>query len=378
MSTLNTPVLHGFLIDDDVNARASATRFSSINLKLEFLQPESLEDFAIKIFSSKPAIVILDYRLDERAGEFSPAVRYKASALAQQLRDLAGEDGTTDFPIVLHSAEENLKRLFGPEKTSHDLFDAVITKSANKDSNINESLYDLACSYALIRRFKPYNNNCKAIFGLTEGSAHLIDHQEIQNILGTAGSPHVLARFIINKLLQRNSILADLPTLLARCGVDQSDEIGKNKIIDELRTAGANYSGVFSIAYEKWWRFLLDEEINKWLDAPLARLNGSERVQRLNKYFSHQFKPAVSTWNGSSNEKFTHACVICEHPTLIAQSVGVLEHSGGPLIEKRRVCFDCIQVDRHINPGVSRKNIVIDSLDKSTEDLVRRGDIARK
>lgn len=360
-----------FLIDDDDGAANSAQIFSTEMLAFEFKKPETLEVFAKELFSAKPGMIVVDYRLDERIGYNEQAVSYKASTLAQYLRDLASEDGNQDFPIVLHSAEEKIREYFHPEKTAHDLFDHIIKKSARKDADEEKRKLDaLSEGYVRLLELRPYNEKLFDIFGLNSERAYLIDHQEIYNLAETTKIPHIFARFLLKRLINRNGILIDDLTVLARCGIKASDA-GKALVFDELRRLEAHFTGVFSGFRSMWWRLTLEMVLEEWLGGVVNGFTAQERAAILGKKFGYTFEPAKSAWNNSSNERITHVCSICERPTLVAHSVAIHEQLTGPLVERRRICFNCIQEDRHID----RTDIRIDVLDRPIEDAVRRGKI---
>jgi len=363
--------MRAFLIDDDDGAANSAQIFSTEMLTFEFKKPETLESFAKELFCAKPGMIVVDYRLDERVGDKDQAVSYKASTLAQYLRDLAGDGGSEDFPIVLHSAEEKIREYFHPEKTAHDLFDHIIKKSSRKDVDEEKRKLDaLADGYVRLLELRPYNDKLLVIFGLDKQRAHLIDHQEIHDLAATTTIPHIFARFILKRLISRNGILVDDLTVLARCGVNANDD-GNQRIFDELQRLGANYTGVFSGFRSMWWRLTVEIALEEWLGGVVNSFSAQERAAALKQKFGYDFKPAKSAWSNSSNERFTHVCSICERPTLVAHSVAVHERLSGPLIERRRICFNCIQEDRHMD----RIDLRIDALDKPVEDAVRKGTI---
>lgn len=363
--------MRAFLIDDDEGAANSAQVFSSEMLKFEFKKPEALELFAKELFSAKPGMIVVDYRLDERVGDNAQAVTYKASTLAQYLRDLASDDGNEDFPIVLHSAEEKIREHFYPEKTSHDLFDHIIKKAARKNADDEKRKLDaLTEGYARLLELRPYNDRLFEIFGLDQQHGHLINHQEIHDLAATTRIPHVFARFLLKRLINRNGILIDEPTVLARCGIAANDP-GTALIFNELQRLQAHYSGVFCGFRSMWWRLTVEAVLEEWLGGVVNSFTAQERTDILAKKFGYDFAPARSAWNNSTNERITHVCSICRQPTLVAHSVAIHEQLSGPLTDRRRICFNCIQEDRHID----RTDIRIDALDKLVEDAVRKGKI---
>lgn len=370
MDTIALPKT-GLLVDDEIGAAGSAVSFSTAELRLNFLQPGELEEFSQEIFQASPAILVLDYRLDERDGVDGRRRRYKASALAQQLRDLATESPEKDFPIVLHSAEQKLRQAFFPERTAHDLFDDKIIKEGGKDrAEIHGRLMGLVEGYDLLIADRRYDARQWEIFGLDAARSHFIEHQEIQNQLKTVAVPHVLAGFILKSMIDRNSVLLDLPNVLARAGLRGVPESNR-KLIEALRGRGA-YTGVFSRGRPRWWRLAVDEQLQCWLGAPGSSLTAEQRAERLTRSLGYEFQPARSTWSGSTQERYTHSCVVCHLPTHTGHSVAILEAGNDVLASRRRLCFDCLQKDKHVKPGC-----VIDALDARVASDIQQNKLAR-
>jgi hypothetical protein len=125
-------------IDDDKSANVYASLLNKSDpdgLAVEFMQPDlALADLSAKILMSKPQLLLLDYRLDQNPSDNANQNRYKAGPLAQQLRDHAIDTPDDDLPIVLLSNEENIRKLFVPDETAHDLFDDKNTKQRVKRS----------------------------------------------------------------------------------------------------------------------------------------------------------------------------------------------------------------------------------------------------
>ncbi len=367
--------LLGFLIDDDDSAAASAALFSSSALQLSFRLPADLEEFAQQLFNQQPAILVMDYRLDQVADEQGQTRRYKASALTQQLRDLATEHPMHDCPIVLHSAEDKLRDFYRPDQTAHDLFDDIITKDGQKNiEEIRRRLVGLAQGYIdLIAVDRQYEARQLDLLGLTASQHSFVDHQDVQSQLRAAQVPHVMAQFLLKKLIGRNALLLDEPNVLARAGI-RSDSPARARLCDALRTGGAEYTGVFASFRPRWWRTAVDDLLETWLGGTASRFTAEQRAIKLSEALNHPFEAAHSTWSGSAQERFTHACAVCAHPTHVAHSVAVLDVGNGVLAERRRVCFDCLQNDRHLRRG---RTWEIDALDERVMRDVREGRLAR-
>ncbi len=98
-----------FIDDNDDEAVYAEQMTTRGELELVHERPGSLTIHSINIFARKPDLIALDYRLDEDLGDLADNEAYKASAMAQQLRDLAIETPEADFPIVLISSEEKIR-----------------------------------------------------------------------------------------------------------------------------------------------------------------------------------------------------------------------------------------------------------------------------
>ena len=124
-------MFRGVFIDDKLEEKQYADHLSGgtpPKLIVEFQQPLlAVEDLAEKLIASHFEFAALDFRLDEVPikGEIDGLQKnkYRASALAQQIRDRVINDFRIDLPLILLSQEDVIKQIFRADKTAEDLFD---------------------------------------------------------------------------------------------------------------------------------------------------------------------------------------------------------------------------------------------------------------
>jgi len=299
---------------------------------------------ANRIITSDPAVVALDYRLDEDVGSLSPDQTYKASAVAQQLRDKAVASPADDFPIVLVSAEEKIKEMFDPDRTAHDLFDRVLVKEdINKDASAARTeILSLIGAYQVLTVDPRYK--LETFLAAGPEDRIFVDIQELKIPVETAAAPHQVVGFVLKHLIAKPGLLLDAADAGARMGITpQSFEAVQAKLAD----AKLQYSGQLSDGWPRWWTHRLDAWLTKLLDARPVTLTASERAERLGLSIDVPLEAARSPWTGKSDEKIAFACASCRRGAEVRHSVNAFE---GPLPRYRvgrRICWDCVQTDRY-------------------------------
>jgi hypothetical protein len=228
--------------------------------------------------------LIIDLRLDESPNKTGERIQYSAQSLAQQLRTSMAQGRLQPFPIILWTVNEsNLLRLYKPDRTSYDLFDAVYWK-AKVDKNTTDvanKLVSLARGYQAIAAAIKKGN--ASIIGILDApiedifdSRILVEFKETQPV-------HVYARFILHELVHHPGPLIDKETLLARLGISE-----KSKDLDKLLkmlTKKAIYKGPFSEAWPRWWWPAVEawwKEVSD-TEKPVTSLQAEERVAILSK-----------------------------------------------------------------------------------------------
>ena len=89
--------------------------------------------------------LIIDLRLD---GGGENSVDFNATSITQELRSITARNEIKPFPIVLCSTEDNIKKTYDADKSSHDLFDYMFEKSMSPDSKrFSKKLLSLVKGY---------------------------------------------------------------------------------------------------------------------------------------------------------------------------------------------------------------------------------------
>lgn len=274
-----------------------------------------------------PNGIIFDLRLDLKVN-----TNYKGNSFAQEIRNLSTDKLLIDFPLVLCSGGSNLKALYTPDTTSHDLFDLKIEKESINRKNKNtfrQQLIALSNGYkeidAIINSKQP--ENLSALLG--DIPSEKIDYRLLDNLslLKERKAPvHEFARFILINVIIITGVLIDNNFLMARLGIDEKKitEEDQVKIQDAIKCT--EYNGVFSLGWKRWW---MDEILEWWRQSftennSLGNLTAEERVRLLNQKFNTNLIPATKT-KLSRSEYFWYVCKATKKP--IAYEDGVLSVS---------------------------------------------------
>ncbi|SDC93111.1 hypothetical protein SAMN05444678_10722 [Sphingomonas sp. YR710] len=336
-------MLNGFFIDDEDLSYAKMLTTRGV-LVFEGRKTGPLTQLAKTIFSAQPSIVALDYRLDEDPGEMDPADTYKASVLAQKLRDDAIDLPTKDFPIVLVSNEPQLDALYRPDKTAHDLFDRVYGKRfiLNNRAQVRAEVISLAKGYQLLAAVNG-NYDLASLLGLAADDKPLLDHQELQVAAKSAAAPHILARVILRNLILRPGLLIDDSDAAARLGIEEPSFQGIAGRIE----GDASYKGVFAGGGRRWWTHKLVAWGEQILGTRITSLTAAQRAEALSVALEAPLAPAASTWDGSVDQLVAMACASCRLGTDISHSVTAFDPHLPRYALRKRICWNCVQTDRY-------------------------------
>ncbi len=339
-------------IDDEMSANVYASLLKKPNpdgLVVEFVQPNlPLTDLSAKILSSKPQLLLLDYRLDQNPGDNANQNRYKAGPLAQQLRDHAVDTPEDDLPIVLLSNEENIRKLFVPDMTVHDLFDDKHTKQrVLRDAEaVRVELFALIDAYARVKKVIKSSNRLAPLLGLKGDEATVVAHQVLETVNSMA-APHLIVGHILRHLIRRSGLLLDDDSVMARLGV-APDSPDRKKLIESLDKRRIGYAGVLASGWRRWWAHRLLEDLRDLLkSSELFGLGADMRVKALNKAFKLKLKPAVSRWTKKTDALVTFACASCRQPTEMAVSVAAYDPYPHPFGERKRICYTCVSTGEY-------------------------------
>jgi hypothetical protein len=287
-----------YLYLDDENLRSVRPYMRHIvdvnkQLTIKHLFPVSYDAQIDFIYKENFDGLILDWRLDQAAGTQDDGkktkARYRAAALAQELRTRAAEGGR-DFPIILWSTDDKLKQSYSKDDTSHDLFDLKCIKGEiiPRAKEISAQLISLAEGYkTIVNTVKAKQTRQLLAFeDLTILDPRILAY--LDELSSKRAPAHEYARFIIKELLETSGPLIDEKTLAARLGIDMNKSKDWSTLLSKLKKAG--YQGVFKDGWQRWWA----SSVETWWDGlgksvnPLRSVPAEERVSLLQKRFKLQ------------------------------------------------------------------------------------------
>ncbi|HEX8394148.1 MAG TPA: hypothetical protein VF665_17525 [Longimicrobium sp.] len=262
--------------------------------------------------------LILDLRLDQfpnlAAGD--KRADYRASTLAQEIRTRATEGVLPEFPIVLLSTDERLRRSYVNDDTSHDLFDVKSLKERIEDpvgaARLSAELIALVEGYKRIGQAhsrKRGVNRGLMILGIDEQPPYL-DPRILNHFLGRDGTPpiHEVARFVLRELLDTPGPLIDSGVLAARMGIDQGRSPGFKTLVDRLNEA--SYQGAFAAGWPRWWAAGVESAWRAMGNASgsLRTTPSAERVAYLRKELKIRDLVPATAFKPSSSTMFWTIC----------------------------------------------------------------------
>jgi hypothetical protein len=307
-------------LDDNVDEvqRATARLGEAVDaLEIETRAPlefkKQVSDISKRRRDKKLDGLILDLRLDQNAPAGSKTVDYKAQLLATGLRTRMAASTLRDFPVVLWSISQKLARSYDKDITSHDLFDLVFDKddlhSKQEIKLAADQLVSLSKGYESITSQSGTAIRWDRL--LRAPSEAFIDSR-LSGSLDRTLPVHVIARFILKKLVEHPGVLIDESILCARLGITVSS-FHSSDIEKDLRRF--SYKGPFSEGWPRWWWSAIE---NWWrrLDAdvaPLLSFNAEERVKQLKDAGYQKLQPAIGIAKGYST-RFTTVCQKLRRP----------------------------------------------------------------
>jgi hypothetical protein len=301
-------------------------------VQVDPVYPDDFGEQRKRLGREDPDGVILDLRLDE----FAPSKEeerkgrrkqnYRALGLAQEIRTRATEGNVGEFPIVLWSYDDKLKRSYTKDDTGHDLFDLKCLKEDLRDiekaGKIAERLLSLSEGYEKILDTRSRKGGPGAQFYKFLGfdsDPGFLDPRILAYFEGrdTPIPAHEYARFILTQLLESpdhlkhpleiSGPLIPEDILAARLGVDVEQSDGWSQVLNSLPEE-ARYDGPFSEGWERWWAIPLEEWWDSLSDSssPLRRIEAERRVEILKQNLDiGDLVPATPTSEGYSSEFWT-------------------------------------------------------------------------
>lgn len=325
----NEPIKYDYYDDEDIRtlrAFINAVKSNDSALEIEHRSPLPFEKFIAQLRQNSFDGLILDLRLDQKASPSGERANFRATAFAQELRNLATEGKIPDFPIALWSMDEKLKQTYLPDNTGHDLFDLKCVKEdIGNDKKfareIAEKLISLVIGYRKLAAFvSERGSNQSRIYSALnlDKSEEFLDPRIASYFEGVKGKvpPHEFARFLIKGLLDFPGPLIDEHILAARLGIslEHSNTEDWNFVKQKLKPAA--YSGVFGDGWRRWWAFLIEEW---WADTvksskKLRLITAEERVEKLKKITKRKNLVAADPIEKNYSTNFWTICQATKRP----------------------------------------------------------------
>lgn len=347
-----------FVDDEDKQYAVHLSTPEVLTFDYQAVLPISNQNVAIR--AAKPIVVALDYRLDEMANDLPEGHKFKGSGLAQLLRDEAISDPSSDFAIVLISNDYKLETYFAPDRTAHDLFDLVYAKEdvIAARPRIRNELVTLGNAYAFLRtleqRYDPMT-----LLDASDDECSRVQVQEITTTLADASAPHIAAKFVLHNIIKRPGLLLNDHDAAALLGIEVASLDSLIQILVENRIV---YTGIFADGWRRWWPNRLEDWGESLLGSPLLDLTAQERADALADRLGVRLAAAPSPWTRRHDEYVAFACCCCGRPTELRHSLAVFEPKAPRFATRRRICWDCVQSDRYLEPG---QPWLIDEVDAS-------------
>lgn len=344
------------------------------NIEIKSLLPkQSLTETANEILGLKPDLLILDFRLDEKALEPNIFANYKASPLAQHLRDFAVENIRNDFPIFALSNENKIRKFYTPNKTAHDLFDRIYLKKdiLNSPDPIRREFISYMEAFKVIIEHFGEDDMFIRLLRIEENESGFIDNQFFREICQLK-APHLIARNIFPLLIERAWLLLDIDNLIALLGINPKCKDGEDffKLLDVLNQKNNKYDGIFGSGFERWWVNRVKCSFEEICSETSGDLTARERVDCLNENLRINLKPAISRWKNSSNTYVSFACNSCKNPTEEEFSVAAYDPTHHDFPGKKRICWKCVQTGEY-----EERNLLIDEGDLFIAEKIKNGEV---
>lgn len=299
-----------FLYIDDDNVKRAAEKvqgFESSDLKIETMQHQNTWENQVNYLHEKQDSfdgLILDLRLDDYPNAENQRANFRGTSLAQEIRTRQKEGGFKAFPIVLFSANEKLEKSL--ENSGKDLFDLCVDKghiSGDSYNQLSPQLEALAQGYKIL---KSSQDNLLESLNI---DTRILDERFVVELNHLEKHPiHVIARFLVNELILRQGLLIDEEQLAARLGVDINASKGWRQVLNSLKNA--EYRGVFSVGWRRWWMPLVNEWWHKDIGMPtyLRSTSAVSRVLAIREKLGCELCPAEKIEKSSSDEFW----VVCQ------------------------------------------------------------------
>jgi len=256
-----------------------------------------------------------------------------------------------DVPIVLFTRKSVFKinDYLDIKQTLSSLDDIIYKNEVFKpNSNLADSLHELAVGFKKLRNLKPKNwGNLLKVIGAPESEYDNLKLADPPFYSGqdSKWSVSKAAKWIRDTLLYYPGILYDSVHAATLLGV--SEEVFLKEDIQEFFKR-AKYSGIFSPPEGRWWKSKLIEIAN-------AKMKKSETSFVLREGFpiywqrteKKQVERSKCIYSGESPADWV--CYILKKPVMIKYSLSYKPDSRPSVMDEARVSFEAIRISNDVN-----------------------------
>lgn len=335
------------MLDDEAASDAPAELYAEQikaaargELEIIVRRPGRMGDTVAMIGREKPDGLLLDVALTNALDDDRQPVGFDGIALAQQVRTLqtrartlGADRSLPEFPIIRLSKKDVIREYVSEDSTSDDLFDELVDKELVIDDPAVAAAiaFSLARDYPAVSRYADgdqSDTSAAALLGLAEETIARLDARTLLGLRRPGAPAHILAHFVIAKLLDRPGPLIDGDLLAVRLGVDPEaspDWPALRVGLDDCR-----YKGAFAGGYQRWWMMAVNDWWQREIDdvRPAARLQADDRIELLRRKTSFAGLSAIVATADNPGSRFWHRCVVSGLPVDAAEGFPLLPIYG--------------------------------------------------
>lgn len=297
--------------------------------------------------------LILDLRLGDFDNGNGIKAQFRGTTLAQEIRTRQKEGDIKQFPIFLFSGNNNIEKSLSP--STKGVFDICIEKEDIKSENY-EVYQKYFISIAKAYKNNIYQLNINTILKLQPEENICVDSfiADFDFNLNNSTNSSVVS-FIINEIMDKDSVLISEELLACRLGVDylRSPEAWI-KIKSEL--SSCKYTGELGNGWERWWM----HRVKKWWNDKMKNvddlqyISANERVDAIKEFMQigdDLYIPEnISKCN---NQNFWTLCVGCNKPLDVLDGIVVVNQENlYPWQNIRYVSVECALKSSNISQWI--------------------------
>lgn len=255
--------------------------------------------------------LLLDLRLDEYKDDNGKHSDFTATEFAQHIRTLVTKhELDKDLPIVLFSTDEKLHKVYATDLSSHNLFDRYLTKVDTPD-NASKKLHSLAKGYLEIEKCKTGLAHLMGLENLLDLDSRIFSRfsENSENI-----PAHEYAQVILKDVIYITGPLINDDILAARLGINIEKTTSEDWDKVKELFIDAEYKGVFSDAWNRWWMFKLNNIFESLFNTYLSYLDANEKVNLLRDKLSLPSLVTAEPIKLNTSTRYTTICKAYGHP----------------------------------------------------------------